>query len=242
MEREEWGQRARADLERACELRRAGEASGARLRAMVRGRRRERMRELHGALWGSASSARAADFFLDDVYPERAQEWRDAQALRALGSMARLMPMSALEALGEAARLDELTEGIDAGVQGRLARMGWGSAGEEPAGGAGEGFGEACDKAAWMGGPSESREQREALGRVARALVSAARLPFARQALGAMRLPARLAGLSGLQGFLERGLGAFAGLGDARGFCEGLVEREEQGQRELDARFSSRVG
>ena len=52
------------------------------------------------------------------------------------------------------------------------------------------------------------------------------RLKGLRMALRMMRSPARAAGLSALQDFLEAGFDAFATLGDASGFLGRVAERE----------------
>ena len=53
--------------------------------------------------------------------------------------------------------------------------------------------------------------------------------------LKASRMPARLAGLSELQGFLERGFTAFDALGGAGDFLEAIGHREREASRRLFA-------
>ena len=53
--------------------------------------------------------------------------------------------------------------------------------------------------------------------------------------LKASRVPAKLAGLSQLQGFLERGFDAFAKLGGAQRFLDTITAREREVARRLVA-------
>ena len=52
--------------------------------------------------------------------------------------------------------------------------------------------------------------------------------PLVRTALAMMRQPARLAGMSALQDFLERGFAAFRAMGGAETFLATIEERETQ--------------
>jgi hypothetical protein len=229
MDRSQWAQRIQADLGQASRARKASLALDALLRARMRQARRERLRQTHAQLWSDPSQAQAAQFFLDDIYPQRAQAWRDGQALAALASMARLLPMPALEALGHAVKLDALSERVDGEVQERLAKIPSVLLLDAID------FEKAMERASAQCGQEALEEQLGALGDVAQALLGASRLPLARQALAAMAWPAKLAGLSDLQGFLERGLSVFARLADPEAFCAGLIERERSHVRGLES-------
>ena len=52
------------------------------------------------------------------------------------------------------------------------------------------------------------------------------RAPLLRHALAVMRMPARAAGLGALQGFLERGVAAFARMRGATEFLDTIDARE----------------
>jgi hypothetical protein len=60
-------------------------------------------------------------------------------------------------------------------------------------------------------------------------------MPGVAMLLRLSRVPARAAGLSELQGFLERGFEAFAALGDAARFLEEIRREETRFMRELFA-------
>lgn len=186
-----------ADLKEAAALRKTSLALRPVARLALRSKGREKLSEARTKLFSGPASA-AGDFFLNDIYPERSPAWRDAQALPAMSSMAGLLPAPALRALRWAARLDALTERLDAA---------------------------ACES--WLAGGADLRErQLEALECVAQALIGCARLPMVSQALRAMSFPARMAGLSELQSFLERGLYAFKALPDPEAFVSKLIEHE----------------
>ncbi|MBN8262270.1 MAG: hypothetical protein J0L59_08100, partial [Xanthomonadales bacterium] len=66
-------------------------------------------------------------------------------------------------------------------------------------------------------------------------LAAALRMPGIGALLRLSRLPARAAGLGELQGFLERGFEAFAGLGDASAFLADIRHSETEVMRRLFA-------
>lgn len=191
------------DLREAARVRAGSRASDPKGRERLRADRARRMELSHAESFAGSSGA-AARFVLRELYPAAVPAWRDERAARALPSLAALLPEPALLALAWAARLDALREALDArelGLPGARAER--------------------------IGTESDALDALEGAGR---ALREAARLPLAAQALRAMALPARLAGLSDLQGFLERGLAAWSALPDPDAFLKRalVIEREWQ--------------
>jgi hypothetical protein len=75
--------------------------------------------------------------------------------------------------------------------------------------------------------PRLRHHQIEVMARVGLGLGHALEIPGLTMLLKLARAPAKAAGLSELQGFLERGFAAFGQLGDVRGFI-GEIEQDER--------------
>lgn len=209
---------------RARALARASEPSGSD-RLATRRAQNERMRQTHADLLSDPRSAAAARFFLEEIYGATVPTWRDEQALKALPALARFLPAAALEPMALAMRLDDLTEELDARLA-SAARAGQALGPLE--------LGELPYKEAYQAiEASKRQEQFELVERVCQGLARASALPLMSQALASMRLPAKALGLSELQGFLERGLGAFSALESPQAFADGLLSKEKRRSREL---------
>jgi hypothetical protein len=155
----------------------------------------------------------ATSFFLEDLYGPKDFSGRDAAMMRIVPVMTRMLPESAVETAALAIELEALSEDLDHRLAHALAPG-------------------PLDDAAYAtayraSGTREEREHQialiEACGRRLDALVAK---PLVFQALKVMRRPARMAGLSDLQDFLERGFTAFRQMRGADAFLEVLRERE----------------
>lgn len=169
----------------------------------------------------------AARFFLSDVYNEHDFARRDADIARVLPMMQRLLPETLLSTVADAIELGLLTHALDlrmAQVLGRIA---------EPHG--------RLDAALYAhayrvaGLPRLRAWQIDLIARVGTGLEHALRMPGVSMLLRLSRAPARAAGLSELQGFLERGFEAFDRLGDARRFIIEIERDEREVSRRLFA-------
>ena len=180
-------------LREAARLRSCCEARDAAGARAWRGRARALLAGRHA--WALSGPERPAGLFVvEELLPEEIPSWRASLAPRAAPAIAPLLPGAALDFLLWAARLDHVV---------------------------------ACEEARALGlsgaDPGElARLRARALSAAGSALGRAARDPACRAALAAMALPARLAGLSELQGFLERGMRAFRALPDPDGFLAEL--------------------
>ncbi|WP_233264151.1 FFLEELY motif protein [Lysobacter panacisoli] len=161
----------------------------------------------------------AAQFFLSDVYNEHDFSRRDADIARVLPMMQRLLPAALLETVADAIELGLLTHAFDLRMAQVLERIG-GSRRRLDAVLYAQAYRE-------CGLPRLRRHQIDLIARVGLGLGQALRLPGISTLLRLSRTPARAAGLSELQGFLERGFTAFAELGDARRFI-GEIEQDER--------------
>ena len=78
------------------------------------------------------------------------------------------------------------------------------------------------------GTPEERSHQVDLMLAVGERLDALVKKPFVLTMLKLMRRPARMAGLSDLQDFLERGFEAFSAMGGSREFLATIEERERQ--------------
>lgn len=167
----------------------------------------------------------AAEFFLRDVYGDRDFTRRDADIARVLPMMQRLLPAKLLGTVADAIELGALTHALDLRMAQALNSLAQKRHRLDE---------ELYAKAYRQVGLRRLRAHQIALiGEVGRGFGRALKLPGVAALLAFSRGPARLAGLTELQGFLEHGFGAFETLDDAEAFV-GEIERDE---REVSARL-----
>lgn len=169
----------------------------------------------------------AAEFFLSDVYGDHDFARRDADIARVLPTMQRLLPGFLLETVAAGIELGALTHALDLEVGEALGRIAPRRRRLDAAL-----YAEAYREA---GDPKRRGRQIELIGEVGAGLATALRTPGVAMLLRLSRGPARAAGLSELQGFLERGFAAFGALGDAEAFIGGIVADERAVSRRLFA-------
>ena len=171
--------------------------------------------------------APAARFFLGDVYGDRDFTRRDADIARVLPMMQRLLPNALLGTVADAIELGALSHALDLRMAGRLESLAprrrkldedlYASAYRE------------------AGLPRLRARQIGLIGSVGGGFGRALRLPGVAALLAFSRGPARMAGLTELQGFLERGYAAFDALGDADAFVAEIEAGEREASRRLFA-------
>ncbi|MCW0438804.1 hypothetical protein [Xanthomonas sacchari] len=161
----------------------------------------------------------AAMFFLTDVYGDRDFSRRDADIVKVLPMMQRLMPASLLDTVADGIELGALTHALDLRMAEALQDL-------TPRR---KRLDEALYAEAYRqtGLPRLRQRQIDLIARVGLGLAKAVHTPGVRMLLRFARGPAKAAGLSELQGFLERGFDAFSKLGDAEGFI-GDIETTER--------------
>ena len=163
----------------------------------------------------------ATAFFLDDLYGPKDFSGRDQAMLRIVPTMARLLPASAVETAALAIELEALSEALD---QQTAAALAPGPITEAT-------YAEAYRVTA----PADRHRQIDLIIAVGDRLDQLVRKPLVSRTLKLMRNPARLAGMSDLQDFLERGYAAFRDMGGASEFLATARAREE---RTLNRLFS----
>ncbi len=159
--------------------------------------------------------APAMGFFETDLYGGGDFAKRDADLVRVVPAMKRLLPASVIETVAAAVELNALSQELDRALIDEL----WSQ---------GERFGVADYCAAYrrMGQYRRRQHQIRLMGDVGVALDRFVQKPMIRGALVLMRKPARVAGLTALQDFLERGFNAFAQMRGAVEFLAVIESRE----------------
>jgi hypothetical protein len=211
-------------------LRASAKADSARAVARQRFRawQSERLQRTHADLLAEARFARAARFFLTDLYAPAGFGELEAEVERVVPVMAKLLPAAGLETVADAIELDGLSELLDAAMLEAL--------GSDLA---------ALDAAAYgrayrlVGRRPERERQIRLIEDLGHALDHLTHQPFIAGALAMMRQPARLARLGALQDFLERGFGAFREMRGIDEFLQRIVTRE---YRLMEALFAGDDG
>lgn len=177
-----------------------------------------RLRRSFAHFLDDPTRAPAATFFLGDVYGDRDFTRRDADIARILPTMRRLLPARLLETVSDAIELGALSQALDLRMVEALQTL-------APRR---RKLDDALYAAAYrqVGRAGLRRRQMRLIGRVGRGFGKALKMRGVSALLAFSRGPARLAGLTELQGFLERGYAAFEALRNPDAFVA-EIEREE---------------
>lgn len=192
---------------------------------MLRAWQTRRLADSFTDFLASPRMRRAAEFFLTDLYGEKDFSARDRDVARIMPLMSRLLPDSLVLAATDAIELAVLSHAFDLRMAQQLALR------REPLAAITEAdYARAYRK---VGCPRLRRHQIELVLGVGWTLDAAVQKHGVYKLLRASRLPARAAGMSELQGFLERGFGAFEALDGAGEFLEAIGRREREVCRRL---------
>jgi hypothetical protein len=210
--------------------RRAGRPDLARAVIAVKAYQHARFAHTYADLMAEPRYARAAEFFLNDLYGPADFTDRDAQFARIVPALVRLFPRDIVGTVSELAQLHSLSEGLDS-------RMGGAWLESQPSRPcpplcAGADYGRLWRQ---VGGVDERERQIVLMGSVGAALDRYTRNPLLRQSLRLMRGPASAAGLGALQRFLENGFDTFRGMRGAEIFLSTVGTRERTLARVLFA-------
>jgi hypothetical protein len=158
----------------------------------------------------------ACDFFLDELYGGRDVHERDRQLNRVVPVMRRFLPAHLLKAVGDAIRLQAVSLEFDLALAVRLQAV------------------ERIDQPAYAaayrahGAWAAREEQLGLIDDLGRVLDETVQRPLVHRLIRMMHRPAVMAGFGALQGFLRRGLDAFAEMRGAEHFLATIGERERQ--------------
>ena len=167
----------------------------------------------------------AGRFFLSDLYADRDFSGRDRDVDRIMPIMVHLLPETMLRAARDAIELHVLSHALDLRMVRAMDRRRLSKLDAVR-------YGEIYREA---GQPRLRRRQIALVVSVGRSLDAAVQRHGVHRLLRASRLPARAAGLSELQGFLERGFDAFAKLDGADRFLDRVARGEGEVSRRLFA-------
>jgi len=177
---------------------------------------RQRLDACYDDLRQTARYRPACDFFLDELYGGKDFRERDRQLARVVPVMRRFLPDHLLMAVGDAMRLQAVSLEFDLNLAELLLDE------------------ENIDQPAYANayrhhGGWESRiAQIELIKGLGEVLDETVHRPMVHRLVQMMRGPAILAGFGALQGFLKRGLDAFAQMHGAEYFLETITTRERQ--------------
>ncbi len=175
-----------------------------------------RVREPYADLAALQKYAPATTFFLTDLYGTHDFSERDASLDRIVPAMVKLLPGMALGTITKAIEMDALTEELD-----QMMATAWRDVGTPK-----------LDDAAYgvlyrsVGCRPMRVRQIALMKEVGMSLNTLVRVPAISTTLTAMKIPAQLAGVGALHGFLERGFKAFKHMGDAAEFVASIERRE----------------
>jgi hypothetical protein len=214
-EKHEVTERLRAQLALGAALRSAAMAGSdrAEMRLRLRQWQSDRLARTHGDLLETPRYRAAATFFLSELYGPADQSGRWAEIERVMPLTVTLLPVAGLEVVADAVELDTLSESLDADMAAAL--------GPRPLDDAAYG-----DAYRQTGRHGDREKQIGLIHDLGMALDHLSKLPMVPATLKAMRVPAKFAGLGGLQNFLQRGFQAFSAMAGTEEFVNTIVARE----------------
>lgn len=206
-----------------CDLRRPGNSSPK--LATLRAWQARRLEASFADVLADERMHAAGRFFLSDLYADRDFSARDRDVDRIMPVMVHLLPESMLQAARDAIELHALSHAFDLRMVEAMERRRLDRLDDKR-------YGEIYRDA---GLPRLRRRQIALVVAVGRSLDAAVQRHGVHRLLRASRFPAKAAGLSELQGFLERGFDAFARLGGAEPFLQRVATGEGEVSRRLFA-------
>lgn len=164
----------------------------------------------------------ALEFFVQDLYAPRDFQQRDRDLRRVIHTWHRVLPARGIEAITRALELEALTQSLDVDLVSHL--------GSAP-------LSDATYASAYRSTNRRRDRQRQiwlilSAGRSLDALIAH---PWVPTVLRAARRPARLAGVSALHEFLERGYAAFEKMSGAEDLLRAIENRETSIMKNLFA-------
>lgn len=172
-----------------------------------------RLKRTYPDLAADARYAPATAFFMDELYGIKDSALRDRDLIRMYPTIQRVLPQFAYDAVSKALELDVISEEFDQ----MLAKKLDGAAINE------KNYAEAFREA---GSKKDRLRQVDLMRAVGAELDVVVKKPLIYSTLRMLRTPARLAGLSNMQQFLEAGFTAFRHMNGAEYFLHTIAERE----------------
>lgn len=175
----------------------------------------KRLAWTHADLLADPRFARAARFFLTDLYSPIDFGRFDTEVDRVVPVAMKLLPTDGLETMADAVELDSLSEDLDAAMLQAL--------GTKITVLDGAAYSDAYRE---VGRRTDRERQIQLVEGLGHLLDRLTHLPFIAHALALMRGPAKFAGLGSLQDFLQRGFEAVKEMNDVGEFLDRIATRE----------------
>lgn len=180
----------------------------------------KRLLHSHNDMYQVPKYQRAIQFFVDELYGPKDFSQRDKDIEKVVPKMKKWLPEEALESLAVAIHLNALSQELDVAMLHQLdgqpiTRDSYAKAYV------------ACNNQA------DRALQIDYIEQLGLDLADVVKLPGIGLILKMARTPAKLAGLSTLQEFLEDGFGAFKKLGDVKEFIVPVVNKEREIMQQL---------
>jgi hypothetical protein len=176
-----------------------------------------RLRMTYVDLAADPRYAAAVTFFQNDLYGPSDFSRRDADLARVVPMMVKVLPERVIATAANTMELNALSQELDRALLARLSRADGHFSVRDY-----------CKAYRRAGNFPLRRRQIRLIVDIGSALEAHTGKPLVRTALAMMRQPARLAGLSGLQEFLERGFSAFRAMHGADEFLRTIEMRETE--------------
>lgn len=188
---------------------------------------RDRLDATYADLRSDSRYRPACEFFLDELYGGRDVLERDRQLKRVVPVMSRMLPTHLLRAVGDAVQLQAVSLEFDLAMAECMAdRVDDGTGLRQPD----------YAHAYRAQGDWEGREYQLVLIRkLGDLLDETVRRPMVHRLIRMMHAPAVMAGFGALQGFLQRGLDAFAHMRGAEHFLDTIEQREHSALQAMRA-------
>ncbi len=187
-------------------------ASFVRLKA-VKAWQQERLKRTYPDLSVDVRYGPATAFFMDELYGIKDSALRDRDLIRMYPTIERMLPKFAYDAVSKALELDVISEEFDQILAKKIGHVVITN----------ENYAEAFRQA---GTKKDRLRQVELMRAVGAELDVVVKKPMIYSTLRLLRTPARLAGLSNMQQFLEAGFTAFKHMNGAEYFLDTIAERE----------------
>lgn len=159
--------------------------------------------------------APAAAFFMDELYGVKDSALRDRDLIRMYPTIKRVLPKFAYDVVSKALELDVISEQFDQMLAQKIGDVAINESN----------YAEAFREAGTM---KERLRQVDLMREVGAELDVVVKKPLIYSTLRMLRTPARLAGLSNMQQFLEAGFTAFKHMNGAEYFLETIATRETE--------------
>ncbi len=179
---------------------------------------KDRLRETYGDFWRRPSHREAMVFFVEELYAPSNLQRRNQQMAKMVPLMFKLLPLSVLATVEQALIAQSTAQSLDFMTARAVQRQGIDIASMSPAQYA------SCYRSS--ASAAERQEQIFQVVKVGQALDHMVSLPMIYRTLKMARWPAKVAGLSDLQVFLEHGFQAFDRMGEAQEFLDAIGHRE----------------